>query len=299
VTTPAASSRAIARLGAVAMMEDQMLPRQITELAGAMATRELLEGNRKKARRFFKASMLDPNANALAQAEWATPNFGDALFSASTLNAVEEAHEARAYYLSRDGQFAEVYAECEAWGFSEPYSIRPYELWAATANVLDHHEQAEEVTRRGLKLRTNAPLLLNSRTYALVGLNRLDEAEATLNRLPSDTPEWISRIADANRGLIAFHRGRPLEGVASYQAAIDGFQKLGIAPMALSAKTYLCREMIRYGLPEGEKMLEVLRPSVKSSNSASLKKVFKDAETFLAARKMLSDNDLLPQARTR
>ena len=275
-----------------AMLDDEMLPRQITELAGSMATKELLEGNRKKARRFFRVSMLDPNANALAQAEWATPNFGDALFSTSTLNMVEEAHEARAYYLSRDGQFSEVYAECEAWGDSEPYSIRPCELWASTANVLDDHEKAEEVTRRGLKMRANAPLLLNSRAYALAGLKRFDEAEAALNSLPSNTADWVKLVAGANRGLIAFRRGQASEGMALYQTAIDGFQKLGSAPMMLSAKIYLCREMIRHGLVEGPRMLEVLRPQVSSSNIATIKKVFKDAETFLAARKVVAENDL-------
>jgi hypothetical protein len=78
----------------IGMLGQQMLPRQITELAGSLATKELIEGNKKKARRFFRESMADPNANALAQAEWATPNFGSNLFSLETLNAVEEAHEA-------------------------------------------------------------------------------------------------------------------------------------------------------------------------------------------------------------
>jgi Tfp pilus assembly protein PilF len=271
----------------VGMLDQQMLPRQITELAGSLATKELIEGGKKKARRFFKASMADPNANALAQAEWATPNFGNDLFSLQTLNAVDEAHEARANYYFRDGHYSEVYLECDAWLESEPYSIRPYELSATTANLLEEHAKADEVTVAGLKVRPHAQRLLNSRAYALAGLGRLEEAEAVLARIASDSPIWALLVAEANRGLIAFRRGLPLEGKARYQNAIDGFQREGFGLMALSAKTYLSREAVRFGLPEAESMIEELRSSVKNSHVNSIKRAFKAAEDFLAARKLM------------
>ena len=44
---------------------------------------------------------------------------------------------------------------------------------------------------------------------------------------------------EADKGLIAFRRGKLVEGIAKYQGAIDNFQKAGFAPLALSAKTYL------------------------------------------------------------
>ena len=130
------------------------------------------------------------------------------------------------------------------------------QLAASTANVLDEHEKAEEVTRRGLKLRPNAPNLPDRRAYALVGLDKLNEAEVILAKLTPDAPSWTQYIAEANRGLIAFRRGKTHEGRSRYQKAIDGFQQIGQAQMALSAKTYFCRELARLGLPDGEKMLE-------------------------------------------
>jgi tetratricopeptide (TPR) repeat protein len=275
-----------------AMLDGTMLPRQLTELAGAIATTELVGGNKKKARRYFTTSMLDPNANALAQAEWASPRFGDELFAVSKLHSVEEAYEARAHHLYREGQFSDVYIECEAWMDDEPYSIRPYELSAGTANILDEHEKADEVTRRGLKMRPNWPPLLNCRAYALASQNRLEDAHALLVNFPSGAPEWARFVSEANKGLIAFRRGKLVEGIAKYQGAIDNFQKAGFAPLALSAKTYLCREMVRSGLPEGEKMLEMLRQPVRNSNDKAIKKAFQTAEDFLAARKLVRQMEL-------
>jgi hypothetical protein len=61
--------------------------------------------------------------------------------------------------------------------------------------------------------------------------------------------------------------------------------------MTLSAKTYLCREAVRRELPEGEKMVEALRSSVTNSHVGSIKRVFKNAEDFLLARKMMSEKE--------
>jgi tetratricopeptide (TPR) repeat protein len=232
--------------------------------------------------------MLDPNANALAQAVWASPTFGDDLFSASTLRSVEEAYEARAQHLYREGQFSDVFVECEAWMIDEPYSIRPYELAAGAANILEEHEKADELTRRGLRMRPNSPLLVNCRAYALASQDRLEEAHTLLAKFPSEAPDWARFVSEANRGLIAFRRGNLVEGLHHYQSAVDGFQKIGLSPMALSAQIYLCREMVRLGLSEGEKMAEALRLSVKNSQDKAIKKAFHGVEEFLAARALIS-----------
>lgn len=129
--------------------------------------------------------------------------------------------------------------------------------------------------------------IASSSTVPLARLGRLDEAESHLARLPSDSPEWTRLVAEANRGLIAFRRGLPTEGKALYQIAIDGFQREGQGLMALSAKVYFSREAVRFGLPEAEKMIEELRSAVKNSHLNSIKRVFKMAEDFLAARKLI------------
>jgi tetratricopeptide (TPR) repeat protein len=228
--------------------------------------------------------MADPNANALAQAEWASPKFGDDLYSVSTLCSVEEAYEARAQHLFREGKFADVYLECEAWMEDESYSVRPYELSASAANVLEDHEKGDEITRRGLRRRPDSIQLLNCRAFALACQNRLDEAEAVLVKIASEAPEWTRLVADANRGLIAFRRGKYLEGITCYEQAIGGFKRSGLSHMALSASTYLCREMVRADLPVGKKMAEALRLAVKNSQDNAIKKAFQGVEDFLAAQ---------------
>jgi hypothetical protein len=91
-------------------------------------------------------------------------------------------------------------------------------------------------------------------------------------------------VADANRGLIAFRRGKYLEGITCYEQAIGGFKRSGLSHMALSASTYLCREMVRADLPVGKKMAEALRLAVKNSQDNAIKKAFQGVEDFLAAQ---------------
>ena len=90
-------------------------------------------------------------------------------------------------------------------------------------------------------MRPNNPMLLNSRAYAFASLNLFDKAEAALASIPKLVPEWMQSVAEANRGLITIRRGMSREGISYYENAIDGFQRLGLGLMALSAKTYLSR----------------------------------------------------------
>jgi hypothetical protein len=63
------------KLGAEWVDENKARPRHLSELASAIGTVHLKEGNR-KARKLFKTSLVDPTGNSLAQAEWATPRLG-------------------------------------------------------------------------------------------------------------------------------------------------------------------------------------------------------------------------------
>jgi tetratricopeptide (TPR) repeat protein len=275
------------------LLDDQLLPRQTTELAGSMATKELIEGNRKKARRLFVSSMTDPNANALAQAEWASPNFGIELVSSTLLRTVDEADEARAFHLYREGHFAEVFVECEAWSQSEPYSIRPKELAATTANILSDFPKALEQIESAKQTGRTSFSLETSKAYALACIGKTAESEQVLDKLPSSTPQWFLNIAAANRGLIAFRRGQVEAGKSRYQEAIEGFGKLNNPAMALLAKAYFARECAYAGDPKALTLIEEIRPAVKASTSNALKLVFEKADALLLP---LRNGDAVPLA---
>jgi tetratricopeptide (TPR) repeat protein len=269
--------------GLVIVESDQLLPRQITELAGSIASNELAEGNRKKARRFFGASMTDPNGNALAQAEWASPLFGIDLFPLSRLTSVEEASEALAFHLYREGKFSDIPPACEAWAENEPYSIRPYEVGASSASTIEEYEKADELARHGLRIRPSAPTLLNSRAFSLACMGRIDEAERILKSMVHDVDERARLVSKANYGLIAFRRGQNEEGIALYRAAIDGFQRAQFPGLALFARAYLAREAALAHAPEATKIIADTKSAIENSNNPSVQRVFRTAEVLALA----------------
>lgn len=263
---------------------DQLLPRQITELSGSIATNELIEGNRKKARKFFRESMADPNGNALAQAEWAQPRFGDKIVPEFRLLAVEEAFEARAIHAYREGHFGQSILACEGWAHDEPHSVRPFEFGAAAACIVEAYDKAEELSRLGLVIRPDSPVLINNYAFALAAQGNVDQAELALKRLPKDVEPYVRHIETANLGLIALRRQNMAEALRKYDEAVTGFKKEGKNNLALSARVYLAREAARAGfVTESATMVEGLAKDVEKSNSPSERRVFRGAQLFIEA----------------
>jgi tetratricopeptide (TPR) repeat protein len=238
------------KLGVRLLDDAGMPPRQITELAGAIGTTELLDGSRKKSRRLFTLSMKDPTGSALAQCEWATPALGSEIVPVGRLTSVHEAFEALAFHLYRVNRFGEVPQACEGWAEADPYSVRPCEFASNVAALNDDYVTAEKFARRGLRLRPDGPLLLNGLAFALASMDRLDEANAALRRLPRlDQRDELAYVAQANKGLIAFRAGRVEDAKHLYLEAVEGFRRLGKPPLAAMARVYLAREALRAGQP--------------------------------------------------
>ena len=244
----------------VAMIHDGgIFPHQTSELAGSVGTAELIGGNRQKAKKMFRHSMIDPNGNALAQAEWATPNFGAELVPPARIQFARDAFEAKALHRYREGKLDEVLQFCERWAGDEPYSIRPYEFGASTASITDEFEKALSFARRGLRIRPGAPRLVNSAAFALASLNYVNEAKEILRTLSRERDDKEAFIAEANWGLVAFRKGDVEQGRQHYLAAILGFEGLNLPGLVASARVYLAREALLAKTPDASELLIVAR----------------------------------------
>ena len=251
------------KAGLAAVENAAVTPHQITELAGAIGTDDLLSGNRKRSRKMFTQSMCDPTGNSLAQGEWAAPHFGSELVTYAKLNSVSDSAEARAFHLYRETRFSEVLKVCDEWADSDPFSIRPFEFSATTAALIEEYDHAIAVATRGLQLRREAPILLCAAAFALASTDRLDEAERMLSRIPKPQPPARMHVISANRGLVAYRRGRFAEGRSEYMGAIDGFKQLGAANLVAQAQVYLAREANRAKEPDAERLLQQAEAAVK------------------------------------
>lgn len=239
-------------------------PHQITELAGAIGTVDLLEGNRKRSRRLFSKSMTDPNGNALAQGEWAAASLGAEIIPSMSLSTVPEAGEAKALHLYRGSRFQQAVGVCEEWMESDPFSLRPYEFASTAAGLVEDYENALSFANRGMELRLSAPLLLGA-AFALASTGRLEEAAAKLDLVDESEGDRIPYVVSANRGLIAFRRGEPSEGRRLYMEAIEGFKKINVPALSAKARVYLAREALLANEPDADALLSLAKSAVATS----------------------------------
>ena len=169
-----------------------LIPRQITELAGAIGTLELGAGRRRKARDYFRQSVVDPTGNALAQAEWASPLFGFKLVTKQHLTAVPEADEAKVFQLLHEESFSKVPDVCRRWMRTEKYAIRPYEIASSATSVIGDHKRTHDIAKEGLMIRPKAGILLNNYAFALTHLGQLNKAEQALRGVQYDNETtWL------------------------------------------------------------------------------------------------------------
>lgn len=251
------------KLGLKVVEDGGLLPGQITELAGSVGTLDLLDGSRRRARKMFVRSMEDPNGNALAQAEWATPRLGSEIVQVSRLDSVHEAYEALAIHRHRQFRYSEVPSICERWATVDQYSVRPYEFGSNAAGMAQDFVQAESLASRGLKLRPKSPLLLNYRAFALAQMDRGPDADVMLAKVvPTSSEDPIAILTLANKGLSAFRQGRHEQGISFYRQAIDGFNRIGQARTSAHARVYLAREADRAGLPDAAKLIEEAKKAI-------------------------------------
>ena len=232
----------------VAMLEDGgFQPLHVSELASAIGTIHLRDGNR-KARKLFVRSLLHPTGNSLAQAEWANPHLGGEIVSFGQIDRVLDSGEASAFRAYWAGDFVSLLTICEGWTKEEPYSSRPYEVGSFAAVTMDENDIAIDFARRGLQLDPESLLLRNQLAYALIAKGELLEASqiirmAMLKR--SENGAGVYLLATA--GMLALRLGERETGIAGYRAAMAVFKRQGDRSSEAAAAAFLALEAARAG----------------------------------------------------
>ncbi len=239
-------------------------PHQISELAGAIGTTDLLSGSVKRSRKLFAKSMLDPTANSLAQGEWVSPLLGVEVVPPSRFESVFEAFEGKSFHLYREMQIARAVESCTDWATVDPYSVRPFEFGVAACGLLENYDKALGFAQEGLRIRPDNIALQNGLAFALASTNRTVEAAARLKgirRAPGDEAQHL--ITLANLGLIAYRDGDLAKGRRLYHEAMDGFRRLGLPHLSTQARVYLAREATIAGEPDaGVLLMEARKEAV-------------------------------------
>ena len=204
-------------------------PFSLTELMSSSGTLEFIKGTQKKSKFFFNKSLIAPNDNSLAQAEWAKANKLTLSFDRNVCKKVNLSYEANALYAFQNDRYEEALKASIRWLNDMPYSKSPIFVGANIAyTFLKDYKTAAKILKRGLESNPNEPAFLNNLAYTYALDGKLVEANEILFRMDkmSDIDERTRICLTATRGLIAYREKKIEEGRNLYLKAIKAAKEV-------------------------------------------------------------------------
>ena len=226
-------------------------PRDMSELAAAVAGAELFSGNLKEARKLFRVALDRPTDNVLAQAIHHQGYLGIEVDDQIFKRAPNGVFEGRAYHAMLNADFstaAKLFAE---WGDEEPFSSRPRILESYVNGAIGDYLAALRAAEIGLRADLDDLMLRGNKAYALAGLRKLDEAAAELKAIKQkDTSRKYLPFTEATEGMIEILRGNTALGIAQYEVALAEFKARGDEEAVTTCYAFMARVAADSNTPE-------------------------------------------------
>lgn len=262
-----------AKTGFQIIDSNQFHPFNITELSGALATLELKNSKIKNCKKLFQNSLISPNDNSLAQAEWAS-QFEKSLSPVNSLSFnIINSYEAQARDYFEKKQWEKSIEFADKWFFDIPFSKMSILFGSEIASrKLKDYKKTIEITRKGLISHPNDRLLLNNIIFSLCILNDTKEAFVYLNKLKREdfnTNDEIGVCLTATKGLYNFRIGKYDLGRYYYFEAIRRADELKNESLNSHAFINYVREEIIIGekdLNDYIKKLELIVKKYKNED---------------------------------
>lgn len=235
-----------AHVGRKLLQDRSLNPANVTELAGELATLELAHGKIRNAKKLFQQSLLRPNENSLAQAEWAWDQVAGHKLNVDEYK-VPFNFEAQAWHFFSVGQWDEALSCSKNWLNDQPFSHRPAVLATYIAStIFEDYQSSIDIAERSLIPNPNNPILLNNLAFAYAELGQLSEAQSALDRVDNTNSAPGDRVCLlATQGLIYYRRGVREQGRAFYRKAIEIAASENLARHHAEAFVHFALEEIR------------------------------------------------------
>lgn len=186
-------------------------PFNISELASSIASVELKNDSINKSRKLFEKSLLHPNDNSLAQAEWASQEEKNLIRINLNEFQIVNSFEAFARENSEQQNWQDSIDFSKKWFFDQPFSKMAVLFGNEIASrKLKDFNQAGEIAKLGLLSHPNDAHLLNNIIYSLCLQNKLDEADKYLKDVKKEdlnSNSFSGICLTATRGLLYFRKG--------------------------------------------------------------------------------------------
>lgn len=252
------------KIGQSLLDQSGVSPFHMSELACALGSLAMFDGNSRKANRLFESSLREPTDNALAQVVWAGHRTGLELSNRKLLKT-PNAHEALTIDAHNRGHWKDLVVHAERWAQDESFSVRPRMIASGTASsLLGEFKLGENVARAGLETNPGHPGLLNNIAFALINQGKPAEALKVIEQVSKNQLTPIHSICLlATIGMAHYRLGNADEGLSHYRMAIDSAGKYELMPLKTLATLYLARERVLQGNPEGAKEFRKAREAAK------------------------------------
>lgn len=279
----------------IAMLEGRAhQPGNLSELASAIGTREVLEGKAKKAKKRFDQALLAPTENSLAQVKWAEKHTSGSFNLDKWLGQLPSAHEALFMRSYQENDIQKAALEAQLWFYDEQFSPDAAMTASYVSSMLDDHDAVIAMTDTALISHPDNEVLQNNRMCALISSGRFFKGTEAENEVAfrSAVRSLIRQIhakdgntthAAANLGLLAYRAGFTDEGRIAYQSAIDWAQKQREFFSVANATMFHAREAILAKAPWAETTLKQAREAATKVSSAGLRFYMEKVEAIAKA----------------
>lgn len=216
-------SSSLIKKGVALINSGDFSPFSLSELSSSLGTLEFVKGTQKRSKLFFEKSLISPNDNSLAQAEWAKANKLSLHFDKTVCDKVNMSYEANALYAYQKDKYEDALKASIRWLNDMPYSKNPIFVGANISyTFLKDYKTAAKILKRGLEANPNEPAFMNNLAYTYALDGKLVEANEIIQKANkvSDIDERTQICLSATRGLIAYREKRIEEGRALYMEAI-------------------------------------------------------------------------------
>lgn len=263
-------------------------PQHVSELASALGTLEFEAGSNKTCKKMLKVSLEAPTDNSVAQAEWIYEQLGD-VGAISTHLTVPRSFEARARDSSAAGRWKDAERHSMLWLADEPFSSRPAMLGSFVSAVgTEDYQTSERFCRLGLAANQHDAELRHNLIFALVGQDRLEEAQKEHDSIPIDQQTGEAKVQWlANAGLLSFRKGDVLKGRDLYQKAVTKASEMKNRELAFAAMSFWTVEEARIQSEVSAKLLETLERAPKGVLDPAHERLIEKAKRLRQDRSLM------------
>lgn len=239
--------------------------RQLAELAGAVANREILDGSFKEARSLLRLALEQPTDNVVAQAMIDGRLIGLKMDEPAILLAVAQSSEAQLLQSWMTGDEAASESHALRWHQEEPFSSRPLQFLTTLYSLQGDYTRALEWVERGLIADPLDPGLVSNLSFTQAAVGKELAAEATMKRARSLGNLELEPFFKATEGLIALRRGQFDVARTLYREAEDIFTKTGRESIAALCVAHYAKFASISGAPDADALRQEAQEKVSKA----------------------------------